>query len=220
MFLAWAVFGIGGTMSARYFRHWGFGWLKAHIALQTISVAFNLIGFAVAVAHVAQLNRPHFVGYHEGAGLFLFILMFLQLVLGLVMMCPCKPSEDASRRPIFPDWVHVLLGFAAIILSQVNMFTGLYKAHASAAIVGVYSAYFAILVLLCIFLELIKHERFVKALPRGLRDWWNNPWARGSSTGMDSVSSNKSDYFEWGEMDDFAVLFPQTIPEEVEKLAQ
>ena len=83
MILAWFILVPTAMLLARYGRTY-FKWFPVHRGLMISAFVFVLIAFIVIVVQTSQANLPHFSSTHAQAGLAIFIIMFCQVLLGLV----------------------------------------------------------------------------------------------------------------------------------------
>jgi len=130
LFVAHAVFcGLGflfllpsGVLLARFFRTFTPTWFQGHWFIQfAISGPVILIGFALAIAAVAQKGTPHFTAGHKVWGLVLILLYLVQCSLGGFIHF-VKPKHRIGRPP--QNYGHAVLGLLIIALAFFQVRTG------------------------------------------------------------------------------------------------
>jgi hypothetical protein len=138
LFVAHAIFcGLGfllllpaGALLARYFRTFTPTWFKGHWFNQfAISGPVILIGFALAIAAVAQKGTPHFTAGHKVWGLVLILLYLVQCGLGAFIHF-VKPKNRVGRPP--QNYGHAVLGLLIIAVAFYQVRTGYSVAWPSA----------------------------------------------------------------------------------------
>lgn len=123
MFIAWGfLISIGGLV-ARFFKSKGAWWFKVHIFCQMTGVILMVAAFVMAIMFTDILNNPHFNAAHQKAGLVVVIFGLINPVLGSLADFLYKP--DRKSTPIFPDFIHWIIGHLLIIGSFVVLFLGL-----------------------------------------------------------------------------------------------
>ncbi|SPO31992.1 uncharacterized protein UTRI_06718_B [Ustilago trichophora] len=81
MIIAWFLLVPAAILIGRYGRTF-FKWYPVHRAIMIPAFIFVLIGFIVIVAETSQSGGEHFDNTHAKAGLAIFIVMILQIILG------------------------------------------------------------------------------------------------------------------------------------------
>lgn len=127
-----------GSLTARYLRAFlpFQAWLGPHAAIQLIAMPILCVGFGCGV-HVAKFNGQ-FQNPHTKIGLTLFLMYWVQIVLGLctagtpsVALGSAKPDPTASpdtRHPIrarpWYAFLHVFWGISTCIIASVQVRRG------------------------------------------------------------------------------------------------
>ena len=82
MIAAWFILVPAAILIGRYGRTF-FKWFPVHRAITISAFVLVLIGFIVIVVQTSQSGSPHFSSTHGRVGLAVFIVMFLQILLGI-----------------------------------------------------------------------------------------------------------------------------------------
>jgi hypothetical protein len=82
MVVGWMLIAPLGILIARYGRTM-FKWFPVHRGMQSVAFLLIFIGFFLAVAAVGLEGGPHFAETHDIAGLVLFLLLIVQVALGV-----------------------------------------------------------------------------------------------------------------------------------------
>lgn len=104
MVLAWMLFVPLAILIARYGRTL-FKWFPSHRGIQLFAFLLIFIAFFLAVGAVAMTGQPHFSNTHEKVGLALFILLFVQVGLGIA-----AHSYKAKTGNRYIGFAHIPLG--------------------------------------------------------------------------------------------------------------
>jgi len=123
MFVAWGALLPIGSILARYFKFIGDTWFQTHRILQTVAIVAQVAGFAVVVASVNREDESHFRNTHGRLGLTVFLLGLIQPFIGQLADFMFDPNRDMV--PIFPDKIHWVFGWTAVVLGIVNVGLGL-----------------------------------------------------------------------------------------------
>lgn len=114
MILAWLILVPAAILTARYGRLM-FTWFPVHRNVQIAAFVSVLIGFIIIVVEVG--DGPHFDSDHAKAGLAIFIIMFLQMVLGLL--------GHRTKRFHVSRIIHVVVGLGVTVTAVWNCTEGL-----------------------------------------------------------------------------------------------
>lgn len=151
-----AVFMLCGVLVATFLSRGVSNWVPLHIILQVLSVVLVIVGFSLVVAFVSERSpwgahfdlNPYTAGPTKGAhqfiGLFLFIAIMLQALLGLVTVLVGQGK--------LPDKVHWWFGRFVILLSIAQVFLGIAEFSLPVWVYGVYAAYYGLVLILAIVL--------------------------------------------------------------------
>lgn len=118
MLIAWLLLVPAAILVARYGRLF-FKWFPTHRGLQLAAFVAVTIGFFVAVGALADAGFSHFTAKHMKVGLAIYILMFVQLVLG--------QTGHVIRRKTgsrIVNFVHIPLGLLIYALAIWNIHLG------------------------------------------------------------------------------------------------
>jgi len=97
-------------------------WFKLHFMIQLgLAGPVIITGWAIAVNVVEESGGPHFSDSHQKAGLALFILYIVQVLVGLYIHY-IKPSAPRARPP--QNYLHVVIGLSIIALAFYNVHEG------------------------------------------------------------------------------------------------
>lgn len=111
MIVAWMLCFPIGILVARYGRTF-FTWLPKHRIIQSVGFLFVFIGFFLAVGGVSLMGQSHFSNTHEKLGLALFILLFVQILLGVA-----SHSLKKRKGKRYIGYVHIPFGLIMFGLS-------------------------------------------------------------------------------------------------------
>ncbi|TCD70063.1 hypothetical protein EIP91_005044 [Steccherinum ochraceum] len=114
-----------GALVARYLRTFSPVWFKGHHALQLfISLPIIVPGVALGIAAVHKAGAKHLSDDHMKWGIAIFVLYFVQLVLGefIHLVKPRSWTVDKRRPP--QNYFHAVLGLLIIALSFYQVRTG------------------------------------------------------------------------------------------------
>lgn len=114
MIVAWFILVPAAILIGRFGRTF-FTWFPVHRNIQIVAFLFVLIGIVLIIAEVG--SGEHFESTHAKVGLAVFILMFVQSVLGAV--------GHKFKRFHVSRIVHVVLGLGVTVLAVWNSTTGL-----------------------------------------------------------------------------------------------
>ena len=114
MIVAWFILVPAAILIGRFGRTF-FTWFPVHRNIQMVAFLFVLIGIILIIAEVG--SSEHFTSTHAKVGLAVFILMFVQAVLGAV--------GHKFKRFHVSRLVHVILGLGVTVLAVWNATTGL-----------------------------------------------------------------------------------------------
>ncbi|KDQ15108.1 hypothetical protein BOTBODRAFT_32087 [Botryobasidium botryosum FD-172 SS1] len=97
-------------------------WFKLHFMVQLgLAGPVIIAGWALAVNVVGENGGPHFSDSHQKAGLALFILYIIQVLVGLFIHY-VKPSAPRARPP--QNYFHVVIGLSIVALAFYNAHKG------------------------------------------------------------------------------------------------
>lgn len=116
MIVAWFILVPAGILIARYGRTF-FKWFPYHRGIQIAAFVLVLIGFILIVVEVAQGGGGHFNNTHSQAGLAVFIIMIVQIILGAV--------GHRFKRFNPTRIVHVVIGLGVTVTAIWNSTAGL-----------------------------------------------------------------------------------------------
>nr|CDI57151.1 cbd9-like protein [Melanopsichium pennsylvanicum 4] len=116
MIVAWFLLVPSAILIGRYGRTL-FKWFPAHRAINVAAFVFVLIAFIVIVAEISQSDGDHFDSTHARVGLAIFIVMFLQILLGIV--------GHKTKRFNPSRIVHVVVGLGLTGVAIWNATSGL-----------------------------------------------------------------------------------------------
>ncbi|KAI9291822.1 hypothetical protein K502DRAFT_336124 [Neoconidiobolus thromboides FSU 785] len=121
LFLGWNIFPYLGILCAGPLRNrFGKLWFKLHVSLLgVIAPLFIISGIILAIV---MANTAHFSNAHEILGLLIFVLMFIQLILGVAIDRLYNP--DRLAVPWY-DKLHWYFGRILFLLAQINIILGL-----------------------------------------------------------------------------------------------
>lgn len=120
MVLGWGVLLPGGVLIARYLKWKGKIWIKLHIGMQILGLAFGIAGLALALVQFGPLGGS--LGGHGLMGLLVSVLGVLQPLNGVFR--PKKGSILTPRRRVW-EVVHKGLGWFALALAVPTLVTGM-----------------------------------------------------------------------------------------------
>lgn len=118
MLLAWLILVPAAVLTARFGRTL-FKWFPAHRGLALAAFVSVTIGFFLAVGGIARAPPKHFSAKHMKVGLAIYILMFVQLVLGQTGHLVRR--KTGSRITSF---IHAPLGLFIFALAIWNCYLG------------------------------------------------------------------------------------------------
>ncbi|KAF4661811.1 hypothetical protein FOL47_006532 [Perkinsus chesapeaki] len=167
MFAGWGLCLPIGAFIFRYFRHANFAW-PAHLALQTMGLAFSIVGFIASFYTGGTFDFAH-----AYIGIIVFILGCLQPINAAFRCHPrgrnflCK--IDYGKRYIF-NAIHQIGGRAAIILGIVNIMLGIPLAQLRAGwLIGV-GVWFLVFILAHFVCELLRWMGILPRIPRSYNE--------------------------------------------------
>jgi len=120
MIFAWMGCVSWGIFLSRYYKHRDW-WFKAHIILQSIAAVTVLASFIVIVAVNDGIVDDW--GGHQVSGVMTFILLGLQVLLGIWAHYAYKP--DRTSVPFFPDRLHWWTGRLTWLMAVIAIFYGI-----------------------------------------------------------------------------------------------
>ena len=149
MLLGWGVLLPAGVLIARYLKWKGKIWIKLHIGMQILGLAFGIAGLALALVQFGPLGGS--LGGHGLMGLLVSVLGVLQPINGFL-----RPNKGKIQTPRRRAWeaVHKGLGWLALALAVPTLVTGMLTLDKQegialpAALPGFGCAYVAVLALL------------------------------------------------------------------------
>ena len=120
MVLGWGVLLPGGVLIARYLKWKGKIWIKLHIGMQILGLAFGIAGLALALVQFGPLGGS--LGGHGLMGLLVSVLGVLQPINGFL-----RPNKGKIQTPRRRAWeaVHKGLGWLALALAVPTLVTGM-----------------------------------------------------------------------------------------------
>jgi len=137
MFIAWCLIIPFGSFVARYLKNKGW-WFNVHRGFNTLAMLLMVIAFILAVKFtVAQ----HFGTWHKGIGIVVMILGFAQPFIGTLadLWFDIKRITDSNTStPVYPDTVHMILGYGTWLLALANILLGLTAYGAAIGVTVVY----------------------------------------------------------------------------------
>jgi len=126
MVFAWMWLAAVAVATARYMQDpFGRHWPLFHIAIASVAILLTFISFFIVVSHVSGTGTGHFNSPHKFLGLMVFLLLFVQIGLGIRSYFWYNPEREVP--PLFPDKVHWWLGRVIGITAVVNIFCGLWE---------------------------------------------------------------------------------------------
>ncbi|KAJ1559057.1 hypothetical protein HK405_012169 [Cladochytrium tenue] len=120
MFVAWGVCPYVGIFIARFLKDaLGVWWYRLHLGIMLVGVGG--ISVAALIFKALYMVPPHFVTTHQRMGLFVEVILVVQIVLGFVSNAMWSPT-----RTSIPWWdqAHWWLGRSVTFLSLVTMYLG------------------------------------------------------------------------------------------------
>ncbi|KAJ9477280.1 hypothetical protein PHBOTO_006491 [Pseudozyma hubeiensis] len=114
MIFAWFILVPAAILIGRYGRTF-FTWFPAHRGIQIAAFVFVLIGMVLIIVEVG--SGTHFDSMHAQAGLAVFIIMFVQMLLGAV--------GHKTKRFNPSRIVHVVIGLGVTVVAMWNATAGL-----------------------------------------------------------------------------------------------
>ncbi|KAL7749940.1 hypothetical protein RI367_004816 [Sorochytrium milnesiophthora] len=136
MFVAWGLLSYGGVFVARFMKaKLGVWWFRIHAAVMTLVAILSTVAFILVYGTV---KSGHFTGnIHSTLGLVVFIVMWLQWLLGIVI----DKLFDPKRLGIpWYDRMHWVLGYTMALAAPLTVFLGLVQFAASWTWKGLYIA--------------------------------------------------------------------------------
>ncbi|GAA5867333.1 hypothetical protein JCM1840_005032, partial [Sporobolomyces johnsonii] len=95
--IALLLFSPLAILVARYCRKLGIPWFRIHASIQIIAYGFIVVAFTLAVTHV---RARHFSNAHAVLGLIIFLILTVQIALGLgAHKTPASRKEDPNGPP-------------------------------------------------------------------------------------------------------------------------
>jgi hypothetical protein len=124
MFFGWCVLFPAALFVARYYKKQMQHWFYLHVLLVSAGALFVIIAFGIAVEMVKGTGSEGFTTKHSRLGVLVFLVMFLQCLLGIIAHLKYIPTREAV--PLFPDRLHWYTGRVVVILAMTNCLMGLY----------------------------------------------------------------------------------------------
>jgi protein-S-isoprenylcysteine O-methyltransferase Ste14 len=166
MFIGFGVFLPVGALIARYGKSTSTAvgprptWFRIHTALQSFGFVVVLAAFILAVVSREKYGDDgdddddddgHFSGTHGGLGIAAFVLAFVQASQGMLKAQGEGPCDKVLRI------VHRALGYSALVIATVAMFTGFYQLepHAPRVLVGLYAGWVGLLFLVGVVIVVV-----------------------------------------------------------------
>ena len=123
MLYAWGFFAVVAVFCSRYMKDaLGSWWFAVHTSLAALTFMLTFAAFGVIISYIHSKGSEHFSSVHHITGLVVVLLLFIQMVLGLVAHFMYDP--DREHAPIVPDKIHWWLGRVTTITAFLNIFTG------------------------------------------------------------------------------------------------
>jgi hypothetical protein len=118
---AFLIMAPAAILLARFGRHLS-SWLRAHRAINGFMALIAVVGIALGIAAVNNVDDKHFASTHQQVGLVLLVLLGIQISLGILAHHLFNP--DRVRRPI-QNIAHLLLGILLVALGFFNIVAGI-----------------------------------------------------------------------------------------------
>jgi hypothetical protein len=147
MGIAWAVAAIIGVFVASFVPKSKAWWFPLHVSMVSITALLTVIAFGIIVSYVNSVTGQHFTskatsntaGAHQVIGLIVFILIWIQICLGIIIDRVWKSKHAKMGEGEFPatsvlDRVHWWSGRLLMVLALVNMLLGAIELGSTAAI--------------------------------------------------------------------------------------
>jgi len=127
-----------GILIALFFKSFPV-WFKTHIIVQSIAVAFVLIGAALGIASTGA----HFTQLHHYFGIIAIFFTCVQPLLGWLADKFWNPER--KKVPVFPDKLHWYIGELAILVSTAAVITGMLLFNIPTLWIIIYSVWIGVL---------------------------------------------------------------------------
>lgn len=147
MTLSWGVLVPIAIHIARFEKKHDPLWFKLHYSIQTVALVMYVIAFALIVSYVGDVGNKHFSIGHAILGLIIFIMGLLNFIAGVF-----RPHKGTPMRPYF-EFLHHNNGRIAVVLSFINVFTGLHRYGANDAYTIVFAVWIALFLSISVFRE-------------------------------------------------------------------
>ncbi|CDZ97732.1 Predicted membrane protein, contains DoH and Cytochrome b-561/ferric reductase transmembrane domains [Phaffia rhodozyma] len=124
--VAMMVFVPLGVLVARLLRVFYPWWIQAHWIIHiTMSAPLLIAAIAISI-HTTTVNigNDHFFSTHRQLGLTVFIIFWLQIILGAFIHWRQPSSAKKIRRKSIYNWFHPFLGVTILILGWATVWTG------------------------------------------------------------------------------------------------
>lgn len=100
-------------------------WHHIHMGIQLVGVVAFTIGLVLAIVATNDMNQDHWQSTHAIVGLLVCILGWVQMLFAVV-----RPANDPEKESFIHklwSWKHRILGVGLMVLSVVNIFSGMAK---------------------------------------------------------------------------------------------
>eukprot|EP01117_Protostelium_nocturnum_P012386 TRINITY_DN4570_c0_g1_i4.p1 TRINITY_DN4570_c0_g1~~TRINITY_DN4570_c0_g1_i4.p1 ORF type:complete len:548 (+),score=121.01 TRINITY_DN4570_c0_g1_i4:177-1820(+) len=162
MAVSWAIFVPLVIIMSRYFKNIGEPWFRVHVAFGLLTLVLVIIAFAIGVSMVEgpQFQQKDKVRIsHAWIGLFVFIFVIIQVVLGFIAHKMWSPER--THTPWFPDRIHHWIGRISFLSAIVNIFLGISSLNDTnyTKYLAAYGAWVGVLLIVFVVLEVMRKKK-------------------------------------------------------------
>ncbi|KAJ1500775.1 hypothetical protein HMI54_012986 [Coelomomyces lativittatus] len=149
MGVAWHLLAAPAIFTARFLKpQLPKSWFKIHVTLFTLVLLLSTVGFTVVM--IGLKSETRFQSVHGLLGLIIFITLYLQFILGVVIDRMFNPKR--SKVPL-RDRAHWILGFLLFVSAAVNIFIGMVITSVDFIWISLSAVYYALFFLLFIWAQ-------------------------------------------------------------------
>jgi hypothetical protein len=129
-------------------------WFSLHIILQVIGAMSVFTAFGLIIWAKIAGEYPHFASVHSRFGLSTLLVVFLNVIMGVVADRMFEPSR--TKVPFFPDKVHWWLGRSIFGLAMATIILGMFRHQLATEVIVVFFIVIGLKLFLYFFVDIKK----------------------------------------------------------------